>query len=117
MEAVLYAAANGVLVLVPACFQPSQELEHAHGRFQACGRLVVEDTHGTALWRRILSDFDGHGYALLEPAEADRLFGSEAFWGFSDRRRAPREVQMSYAQLRQRIIRWSRLTQDEATPA
>jgi len=26
-------------------------------------------------------------------------------------------VQMSYAQLRQRMIRWSRLTQDEATAA
>ena len=117
MEAVLYAAANGVLVVVPGCFRPSQELVQAHGQFQACGRILVEDTPGTALWRRILAGFDARGYALLEPAEADRLFGSGAFWGFSDRRRAPREVQMSYAQLRQRIIRWSRLTASEATTA
>jgi hypothetical protein len=117
MEAVLYAAANGVLVLVPACFRPCQALEQAHGHLQACGRTVVGDAPGTPLWRRILSDFDRCGYALIGTADADQLFGSEAFWGFSDRRRTPREVQMSYAQLRQRMVQWSRLAPGEATTA
>jgi hypothetical protein len=114
MEAVLYAARDGSLALVPGCFQPSRELEVAHGAFQACGRIAVADIVRRPLWRRILADFDRCGYALLSPGEADRLFGAEGFWGFSDRREVRREVQLSYKQVRQRLVRWSRLATDEA---
>lgn len=114
MEAVLYAAATGTLILVPNCFKPCKELEQAHGKFRVCGRVSVEDLD-SPLWRRILSDFEGQGYAVLGAGDADRLFGAEALWGFSDRRGAPREVKLSYAQVRQRMIRWTRVGADEAT--
>ena len=117
VEAVLYAARDGALALVPSCFKPCQELEHLHGRFRACGRITVDDVTHKPLWRRILSDFDHNGYAMLKPLEADSLFGAEGFWGFSDRRESPREVQLSYAQLRQRIVRWSRLADGAETSA
>lgn len=116
MEAVLYASTNGALVLVPNCFKPPQDLEQVHGRFRVCGRISVEEID-TPLWRRILSDFDGCGYALLGPGDADRLFGAQALWGFSDRRGAPREVKLSYAQIRQRVIRWTPVVPSDVVPA
>jgi hypothetical protein len=116
MEAILYAATTGVLVLVPNCFKPPRELEQAHGRFRVCGRISVENVE-TPLWRRILSDFDGGGFALLGPRDADRLFGAEALWGFSDRRGAPREMKLSIAQVRQRMIRWTPVVASETVPA
>lgn len=114
MQAVLYAARDGALALVPDCFKPCKDLEQAHGRFRACGRISVDDVTCRPLWRRIVQDFDRLGYAMLSARDADSLFGTEGFWGFSDRREIPREVQLSYAQLRQRLVRWSRLTSDEA---
>ena len=114
VEAVLYAARDGALALVPNCFKPCQELEQSHGRFRPCGRITVDDATRKPLWQRVLSDFDHNGYAMLSSREADSLFGAEGFWGFSDRRESPREVQLSYAQLRQRMIHWSRLATDDA---
>jgi hypothetical protein len=116
MEAVLYAATTGALVLVPNCFKPPGELEQVHGRFRVCGRISVEQVE-TPLWRRILSNFDEAGYALLGAADADRLFGAEALWGFSDRRGAPREVKLSIAQVRQRMIRWTPVVPSDVVPA
>jgi hypothetical protein len=116
MEAVLYAADTGVLVLVPNCFKPPGDLEEIHGRFRVCGRISVEEVD-TPLWRRILSDFDGCGYALLGAGDADRLFGAEALWGFSDRRGTPREMKLSFAQVRQRMIRWSPVVAQDVVPA
>jgi hypothetical protein len=112
MEAVLYAATTGALVLVPDCFKPSRDMEQAHGRFRVCGRISIEHLD-SPLWRRILADFENAGHAVLGPADADRLFGAEALWGFSDRRSTPREMKMSYAQVRQRVIRWTRVREDE----
>ena len=80
MEAVLYAASSGSLILVPDCFKPPRDLEHAQGRFRVCGRISVQNVD-TPLWRRILVDFEGCGYAALAPCDADRLFGAEALWG------------------------------------
>jgi hypothetical protein len=114
MEAVLYAARDGALALLPDCFKPCQELEQVHGRFRACGRICVDDVMHRPLWRRIQADFERCGYAVLSPRDAESLFGAEGFWGFSDRREAPREVQLSYAQIRQRLVRWSRLATDDA---
>ena len=114
MEAVLYAARDGAQALVPGCFQPSHDLEVAHGAFRACGRIAMADVGRRPLWSRIQADFDRCGYALLSPREADSLFGAEGFWGFSDRRGVPREVHLSYKQLRQQLVRWSRLATDEA---
>lgn len=114
MEAVLYVAGDGALALVPSCFKPCQDLEKVHGRFRACGRITVDDVMHTRLWRRVLADFDHAGYAMLDSSEAESLFGAAGFWGFSDRRQAPREVQFSYAQLQQRMVRWSRLATDDA---
>jgi len=114
MEAVLYAARDGALALVPGCFKPSRDLEQAHGAFRACGRIAVDDVTRRPLWRRILADFDRCGYALLSAGDADGLFGAEGFWGFSDRREFPREEQLSYKQLRQRLVRWSRMATDDA---
>jgi len=114
MEAVLYAARDGALALLPGCFKPCRDLEQAHGAFRACGRIAVDDVAHRPLWRRILADFDRCGYSLLNARDADSLFGAEGFWGFSDRREFPREEQLSYKQLRQRLVRWSRLATDDA---
>ena len=94
MEAVLYAARDGALALLPGCFKPCRDLEQSHGAFRACGRIEVDDVVHRPLWRRILADFDRCGYALLNAEDADNLFGSEGFWGFSDRREFPREEQL-----------------------
>jgi len=120
MEAVLYAAPAGALVLVPSCFQPCQELERSMGQLRACGRLTIDelaiqDPRRDPLWGRVLTDFDDAGYALLGGDDAERLFGSEAFRAFSDRRKFPREVRMTYAQLRQHIVQWSRKASEEAS--
>src|SRR3954468_3331186 len=64
MEAVLYAARDGALALLPDCFKPCRELEEVHGRFRACGRICVDDVMHRPLWRRILADFDRCGYAV-----------------------------------------------------
>lgn len=106
MEAMLYASASGALVLVPACFEPSRELIATHGRLHACGRIDLADLRHTALWARIHDDFDRNSFALLSQQDAGRLFGGEAIWGFSDRRRAPREVPMSFVQVRKRVLHW-----------
>jgi hypothetical protein len=104
-------------VLVPGCFQPSQELERLLGHLRACGRTHIDEPVQDPRWVRVLADFDDHAYALLGADDADLLFGSEAFRAFSDRRRFPREVRMSYAQLRQHIVRWSRMAPEEPSLA
>ena len=109
MEAMLYSSIGGALVLVPACFEPSMELQEAHGRLQRCGRVDLTQSSGTPLGQRLIADFDRRSYAVLSPKDARRLFGSQAFWTSSDRRFSPREVRLSGQQVRKRVSLWKRL--------
>lgn len=93
LEAVLYAAPGGSFMLMPDSTLPSGRLAQAHGPFVPCGRIALGDIDTTPLGRRIRADFDRYGHALLSAREADRLFGADALWGFSDRRTAPRQHQ------------------------
>jgi hypothetical protein len=90
LEAVLYAAPGGSFILMPDSTVPGATLTQAHGPFVPCGRIALGDIDTTPLGRRIRADFDRYGHALLAAREADRLFGADALWGFSDRRTAPR---------------------------
>jgi hypothetical protein len=110
MDAMLYSSAQGALVLVPACFEPSMELQMAHGRLLLCCRVELAALAGSALGRRVAADFDQCTYAMLSPRDARRLFGSQALWGSSDRRLTPREVLLSGQQVRQRMSLLKRLT-------
>ena len=91
MEAVLYAAPGGSFILMPDSILPGGRLTQAHGPFVPCGRIALGDIDTTPLGRRVRADFDRYGHALLAAREADRLFGADALWGFSDRRNAPRQ--------------------------
>lgn len=117
MDAMLYSSARGALVLVPACFEPSMELEELHGRLHLCCRLDLADAPTSVLGRRILADFDRCSYALLSPQDATRLFGSRALWGSSDRRCNPREVRLSGEQVRKRVSLWKHLANKPTSTA
>ena len=92
MEAVLYASVSGALVLVPECFSPSNDLEHAHGRLMPCGRISLEEDAFPDLCRRISFDFDRMSYCVLSARDADRLFAAKALWKLYERRRTPRST-------------------------
>jgi hypothetical protein len=109
MDAMLYSSAGGALVLVPACFEPSMELQTALGPLHLCCRVDVGPLARSALGRRIAADFDRCTYAMLSSRDATRLFGSQALWGSSDRRLTPREVLLSGQQVRQRMSLLKRL--------
>ena len=98
MEAVLYASNGGTLVLVPDCFEPSSDLVQAHGRFRPCGRVRITEPCHIELCRRISADFDHSSYSILGTRDARELFGSQIPCASSDRRRQPREVQLSCRQ-------------------
>lgn len=108
MEAILYAAPGELYVLMPAPARPSATLEQTHGPFVACGRIAVADIDHTALGRRVRSDFSCDGHCLLSADDADRLFGADALWGFSDRRKRPRQSHHLRASLC-----WRRLGSEE----
>jgi hypothetical protein len=117
MDAVLYSSARGTLVLVPACFEPSMELEELHGRLHLCCRLDLANKPASALCRRLFADFDRCSYALVSQHDATRLLGSRALWGSSDRRCSPREVRLSGEQVRKRVSLFKHLANKPTSTA
>jgi hypothetical protein len=94
MVAVLYASQGGTLVLVPECFEPSNGLVHAYGRFRRCGRVHLLEQSATGLCERISADFDQNSYSLLDSRDAEALFGPGMPHISGDRRHQSREVQL-----------------------
>jgi hypothetical protein len=74
MELIVYAGRTSELLLVPSCFLPSAEAQHAHGPLSLRGRLSFEDA-SAGEWQRVVGDIERHSYAVLTTAEAERLLG------------------------------------------
>jgi hypothetical protein len=114
MEAMLYACTKGTLVLVPECFEPSSDLDRAHGRFWPCGRIRLDDPGCGRLCRRVLADFDRCSYSILSRRDADRLARANAFERL-DRRRGAQAAALN-SPAGQRLMVRSRLPENSAIP-
>ena len=76
MEIVVYAGRANELLLVPSCFLPSAEAQHAHGPLSLRGRITFAEG-STGEWQRIVVDIEHHSYALLAVSDAERLLGRD----------------------------------------
>jgi hypothetical protein len=70
MDVTLYASSHGILLLVPACMQPSQDAERRYGPLQLQGQGPLEDVPDRDCRARIAADLDRCAYALVHQREA-----------------------------------------------
>jgi hypothetical protein len=74
VEVIVYVGRADELLLVPSCFLPSAEAQHAHGPLSLRGRLTFEES-SAGVWKRVVGDIERHSYAVLTAAAAKRLLG------------------------------------------
>ena len=63
MEMHVYCCADGALLLVPACCQPSIEAQHLFGPFRLVGRIELDES---AAPDDTFEGIEQHTYALVE---------------------------------------------------
>jgi hypothetical protein len=76
MDVALYSAAQGALMLVPACMHPPQVALRLYGPLAWCAEAHLDAFVDKALRDRIESEIDLHAYALVSLGEARRVLGA-----------------------------------------
>ena len=77
MDVALYSAAQGALMLVPACMHPPQVALRLYGPLAWCAEAHLDAFVDKALRDRIESEIDLHAYALVSLGEARRVLGAQ----------------------------------------